>query len=492
MSAHTLPPEPLATRIAGTEENPPRLLTTAELRAAGRTPPYPFRLRLEGGGELIFLRSLRVLPGKRVVGEGVHDGERVLIKLFIAQASQRHWQREHDGIRALHDAGLPTPPLLAAGRLARDGHYLVTRFLDNARTLDTDEETLRHWLLPATRLVGRLHAGGLLQTDLHLRNFLRQGEQLFLIDGDGIQDGKDVGAARDNLALFLAQLPIGEEGRHGELIDAYRQVNPACALDTDALAVAVRNVRARRLRLYLRKCVRDCTQFKVEKSLTRFSAVVREEAERLAPILADPDAWMAKGTPLKTGNTSTVVRVELDGRLLAIKRYNIKNLGHAASRFWRPSRAWHSWCEGHRLHMLGIPAALPLALVEKRLGPLRGKAWLIMDHVQGPNLLQHWRANSAPEEAELRALQRTFRGLASARVSHGDLKASNLIWHQNEVALIDLDAMRQHASEAGFESAWRRDIQRFLENWPTNSVLRSSLACQPALSPRELGDSSKC
>jgi hypothetical protein len=54
------------------------------------------------------------------------------------------------------------------------------------------------------------------------------------------------------------------------------------------------------------------------------------------------------------------------GRTLVIKRYNIKGFAHWLKRFWRPSRAWHSWREGNRLAFLGIATPKPLAVLEKR------------------------------------------------------------------------------------------------------------------------------
>jgi Ser/Thr protein kinase RdoA (MazF antagonist) len=61
------------------------------------------------------------------------------------------------------------------------------------------------------------------------------------------------------------------------------------------------------------------------------------------------------------------------------------------------------------------------------------------------------------------------------RITHGDLKASNLLWDADRLVLIDLDAMCQHASPAGFARAWQRDRARFLRNWPAGSPLREWL-----------------
>ncbi|KAF0099575.1 MAG: hypothetical protein FD187_2106 [bacterium] len=463
---------------ASPSQPPAPQVTAGDLRAAGRTPACPFRIQMDDGSDLFFAQPLRVLPGKRVVGRAMWNGIPVLAKLFIAEESARHWERERKGILALGQAGLPTPPLLTAGRLAKGGHYLLTRYLDPASPLDTREDTLKDWLCPVADLLGHMHAHGLLQTDPHLSNFLLHDGRLFLIDGDGVRTYRagDQRAPRRNLALFLAQLPIRQAGRHAEAIDAYRRAFPAAAIDPKELAAEVHEARAERLRDYLTKSVRDCGQFQVERTFNRFTAVVRSEIERLAPILRDPDAWMARGVTLKKGNTSTVARIAVDGGEVVIKRYNIKGLIHAISRFWRPSRAWHSWREGHRLSLLGIPTPAPLALIEQRFGPLRGKAWLITAYSSGPNLLQIWTQTALPPPNEMRALREILHALDEARISHGDMKASNLIWLSRGIALIDLDSMKQHSSQASFSRARKRDMRRLLKNWPRASPLRDALA----------------
>lgn len=90
---------------------------------------------------------------------------------------------------------------------------------------------------------------------------------------------------------------------------------------------------------------------------------------------------------LKDGGTCTVVRIDLEGLPVAVKRYNLKNTRHALSRAWRPSRAWQSWIEAQRLSYYGIPTPRPLAVVERRFGPLRGRAYLVTVASEGRSLL---------------------------------------------------------------------------------------------------------
>jgi len=462
----------------------PPLLDAAALRAAGRTPPAPFRVALGGAREVNVLRLLRVLPAKRVVGEGELDGRRVLVKLFVDPHSARHWQRERRGIDAMLAAGIPTPPAIDARVLPGGGHVLLTAFLEGAATvLDAwrplaarppGDPGALEVLAPAYRLLGQLHAAGLSHDDLHLGNFLRHGETLHLIDGDAVRaDGAcplaERRAARD-LAMLIAQLPRTWDDHLAPLLDAYRAGGgrlPVQAVLDEALAAE----RAWRLRDYLSKTGRDCSLFRVERRFNHYLAVVRSEAEALAPLLADPDRSMAQGVLLKRGNTCTVARIELAGRLLVVKRYNLKNARHALSRLWRPSRGWHSWREGHRLRLFGVATPAPLALIEERWGPLRGRAWLVTEYCPGDNLLSHLAADVAPPPAEAEALRTLFATLHRARISHGDLKATNLLWDAGALELIDLDAMRTHRSAAAHARAWRRDRIRLLRNWPQDCAL---------------------
>jgi hypothetical protein len=79
---------------------------------------------------------------------------------------------------------------------------------------------------------------------------------------------------------------------------------------------------------------------------------------------------------IKAGNTATVARLYVDGEAFVVKRYNIKSWQHAMGRMWRPTRAQRAWQNAHRLRMLGIATFKPIALIERRLGPMRRDAYL--------------------------------------------------------------------------------------------------------------------
>ena len=144
-------------------------------------------------------------------------------------------------------------------------------------------------LLPAFVLLGRLHASGLIQTDLHLGNFLEHEGELFLIDGDGIEPvPKGTGTSRptlDNLALLVAQLPLAWESSLDVLNAAYTAEQERLLPEPDALLRAIERAREQRLTHFLGKTLRDCSQFAVRGTTSLFSAVARAEKDVLAELL---------------------------------------------------------------------------------------------------------------------------------------------------------------------------------------------------------------
>ncbi|APC16324.1 serine/threonine protein kinase [Pseudomonas frederiksbergensis] len=464
----------------------------SELKGAGRTPNLPLSIELAdaaGPAQLQLLSVLRVLPGQRYVGAAVWRGRPVLAKLLVGSKAARHFQRELDGVRLLAAQGLTTPMLLADGLKDGEGGWLLFDFLEGAESLGdawkqvealpalADEQTAV--LAEALAAIGQLHSKGLWQEDLHLDNLLRHDGHLYLIDGAGIrveQAGQPLSRQKvlENLGVFFAQLPKSLEPFTEELLVYYLLSNGEHALPLEALQKQVNKVRSWRLKDFLIKVGRECTLFSVQRGAFGLRATPREEEAIMLPVLAQADALLDQGHLYKTGGAASVGKVEVAGRTLVVKRYNIKGFAHWLKRFWRPSRAWHSWREGHRLVFLGIATPKPLALLEKRFFWLRSRAYLITEYLAGPDIIERFapfvESGNAPE-AELLALDHLFAELIRERISHGDFKGHNLFWDRDRWSLIDLDSMCQHGSASSFAPAYARDRARFMRNWPQSSAL---------------------
>jgi tRNA A-37 threonylcarbamoyl transferase component Bud32 len=468
-------------------------MNLGNLLHAGRTPLMPLPLELQGQPPLRLLNLLRVLPGQRYVGLADWQGRAVLAKLFVGAKAARHFNRELRGVEQLAAQGLPSPALLAQGLTPGEGGWLLFDFLHNAHGLDEEWQALarepllgdaqQRLLGEALSVIAQMHRKGLWQQDLHLGNLLRQQQRLYLIDGGGIAAATpgqplDRGKVLDNLARFFAQFPSAIDAFTEQLLVHYLRVNARHALPLDTLLKAISKARTARLEQFIGKLGRDCTAFQVTRGPCALQVLRRNEQALLASVLAEPDRAIGSGQSLKQGGTSTVARIDGTDRQLVIKRYNIKNVLHGLSRCWRPSRAWHSWREGNRLDFLGIATPKPLAVLERRCLYLRRQAYLVTEHACGTDIITRFASCGTaqlPPEAELRALDELFAALLRERISHGDLKGSNILWQEDRWLLIDLDAMRQHRSASRFAAAYAVDRARLLRNWPEHSALHRAL-----------------
>lgn len=473
----------------------------AELADAGRTPRLPQPLQLPGG-DLQLQQLLRVLPGQRYVALAQWQGRPVLAKLLVGNKAARHFQRELDGARQLAEQGLNTPQLLADGLCEGEGGWLLFEYLQGAESLWDAWRAVEHQpllsvdqqaiLASALASIAQMHNQGLWQADLHLDNLLQHDGQLYVIDGGGVQveiAGQPLSRKRvlENLGVFFAQLPVELTPFIEELLVHYLLVNGEHALPLEALLGEVAKVRKWRLRDYLRKAARDCTLFAARIGAFGLRVVRRADQAMLQPLLENIDLLTEQGHIYKTGGAATVAQVQLQGRSLVVKRYNVKSLGHWLKRFWRPSRAWHSWIAGNRLQLLGIATPQPLAVLERRWCWLRGRAYLITEYCGGQDIIARFQAfhDGSPPESDLLALDRLFAALLRERISHGDFKGHNLFWDDRQAcwSLIDLDAMQQHCSARSFARAYARDRARFLRNWPADSQLFKLLDQRLPLTP---------
>ncbi len=444
-------------------------LSGVDLAGLGRTLPVPFDLLVSTETGTLTLRCetlLRVLPGRRIVARALHDGRVVLAKLFVGARASVERQWEERGHAAFKRAGVATPEIVGAGTLVGNGEALLFEFLEGA--MPATEADLSQ-MVP---ILARLHAHGVVQNDLHLGNLLRTAHGLFLIDGGGVSGMGDdrplsLRASVRNLALFLAQFGIRTERGFVAAWHAYCVARGYKVIDADARALlgAVHRARRARLRAYMKKVLRDCSEFYAERGFGYFLVCDRAAYKNGIEALIDNiDEQFEAGMVVKWGNTATVARLHVDGEPLIVKRYNIKSWRHAMSRMWRPTRAQRAWQNAHRLRMLGIATVQPVALIEHRFGWLRRSAYLVMRDMGGVDLAERF------EIRHVRAVVALFDDLARAGLMHGDAKATNFLDIDGRIHLIDLDAMRAPRTKRVLRQGLLRDIERFVANWDSATI----------------------
>jgi tRNA A-37 threonylcarbamoyl transferase component Bud32 len=462
-------------------------LTAAEVARLARNPG-PFTLILDARGNedtLLKCRQVvRMIPGKRLVCQGEWQGDDVFIKLYIG--AEKLFRKELEGLKALRAGGIAAPAVRYSGSAGEGTIYIIllepvqpAATLEAAWEAAADEPARIELLRKSVATIAQHHRAGLEQLDIHLDNFLLSDGRLFTLDGGGIHvcpaGELSVKSSRNNLALFFAQF----YPEHDYLIDAVlplyeqRRQYRAGSIPAGHLHERVDYFRRRRQRRFLKKIFRDCSAFLCHRSLRRYMVCDRAMASpSMLEFLADPDASLALADSeyLKQGNTCTLWRARVGQHTLVIKRYNIKGIKHHVSRLFRTTRAAVSWQNAHRLETCGILTPKPVALVEQRFGPLRGRAWYVTEYVQGDDALVLCNPPAAgltDTQAAATSVVALLKRMAHCRISHGDMKGNNFILSKQGATVIDLDAMKQHDHESGFRRSQQRDMRRFMRNWTT-------------------------
>jgi tRNA A-37 threonylcarbamoyl transferase component Bud32 len=171
---------------------------------------------------------------------------------------------------------------------------------------------------------------------------------------------------------------------------------------------------------------------------------------------------------LKNGNSATITKFTIDGSEVVIKRYNMKTITHALRRAFKKSRADHSWKHAHIIKKMGIRTPYPVAMKEKRFGVFRNKAFFICDYIEGPTAFDYFKDKKIKNHDKKIMAEKTIKmlnKLKSSMISHGDMKATNIIIHGNEPFILDLDSMKIHKNKYLFNKAWQKDMKRFIKNW---------------------------
>tara|TARA_B100000609_G_C17186085_1_gene419800 strand:- start:951 stop:1376 length:426 start_codon:yes stop_codon:yes gene_type:complete len=122
--------------------------------------------------------------------------------------------------------------------------------------------------------------------------------------------------------------------------------------------------------------------------------------------------------------------------------------------------------------MLGVETPRPFLIMEERLfGLLRKKAYFICEKIEAPNLMEYFEGKQL-NHSELAKIIARFRNLFQImidyKISHGDMKASNFIFHNEKLFVLDLDGMKRHQSNRYFKKAIMKDFNRFMKNWRNN------------------------
>jgi tRNA A-37 threonylcarbamoyl transferase component Bud32 len=429
---------------------------------------------------------LRGLGRKQQLYDAVWRDRPVVLKVFGDHfKAEYHMNRQWRGLKLLQERGLNSPAPLFKGRSDRLGWAVVTEKISDAKDLqevwDSTSDTSDR--LQLSRRVGRelakQHSKGVLQRDLHLGSFAVCDKKLFAIEPAQMRFSSrqvDKRGAISQLALLGSGVPGMDANTLAELCKEYVQIrswkfSPA---DMAVLIKELAGYERSRIRRTLRKCRRTNTGYQVIRKRGYYGVTARAFLERkdIDELIQEIDGLMHAGQILKDDDTCSVSRASFRDKEIVIKRYNHKGVWHSLRHTIKRSRARRNWLHAHRLKMLNIATPIALAYVERRRWGLVWNSYLLTTYVEGKELRDFLRDESIAEKqfAEIAGqVKQLLDRLEKHRITHGDLKDTNILITENGAVLIDLDAMRAYRWGWTFRIRRRRDIARLKRNLPATS-----------------------
>lgn len=422
---------------------------------------------------------LRHLSGKRLTCRATWQGQTVIAKLFYGSGHKHYALKEKLNLEALNKAGVKAAKLLHTTEQA-DAALLLIGYIDKAVSLadwlktEPKAAEFKTVMSAMTRLILTCHDAGFILKDPHLDNFLLRNDQLTLIDaGDIAYNKSSVSTAESikNMALFYAQLAITWDEQTYQVLHTVTADRSGWDMDQNNWAgLLIKQRRWRQKRFIDKKVFRSCTPYICQQTASRFLVAKRGfYTEEIEQALKIPDQLIEAGQLLKDGRTATVARIEIQGKSYVLKRYNIKNPVYSLLRGLIWSRAAVSWKNGLVLEMLGIPTALSYALIEERWGPIRRRSYLLSEYIDAPrawDIFENQRYDDEARQDWAKKIQALFELLKSSQISHGDLKAQNILCADKGPMFIDLDGMKSKQGKKMFLRQYTKDIQRFHISWP--------------------------
>jgi tRNA A-37 threonylcarbamoyl transferase component Bud32 len=336
------------------------------------------------------------------------------VKRFPPELLRDRARKEASMLRALEEAGIPCPRLVATGRNAA-GSYVITEEIPDALILKDllgkERERARRRVVALGALIRRMQDAGFEHGDLHVGNILARGETLYVMDVHRAKRSSRLSASRRLEGLAFTAMSFLELR---PLTDVARFLRAAGCETWEKIWTSLRRALHRYYAGREKRCVEGGRGFAI-----RGRVFHRAEAD-VEKILA----WVRsdRKTPVKVEGTRGLYRSD-DG------------LFHKEMRRGRAVRYWRN-AHGLAVRNLGTPRLLAAS-----------DSWVVGDWIEAPDLYAFIRDRFGAfgrkeRDAFLDRFARAIRRLHRTGVYHGDLKSTNVLVQDGTFLFVDLDRVR--------------------------------------------------
>jgi len=339
------------------------------------------------------------------------------VKRFPRELLRDRAKHEAAMLRALEEAGLPCPRLVATAR-DREGSYVVTEEVVGAPVLKSlvvgGGHDVRRLLAAMAEVTRRMFDAKIDHGDWHVGNALVRDGRIWVLDVHRARRVACVTASRRREIVAFAAMSFRDSVPVTEMLRFIRRCG---VTDHDAILDVWARLRRLQARYYdsrLDRCTVESTAFGVRDGIYYRKG-------------ADVDAIVAAvATPGRVVKATGWESLEKLGDRWFVKRTSRR-------------RAVDFWRNAHGLAMRGVGAPKLFAC---------GGAWVVGEWVEGPHLMDFVRERvpsmgRSERDAFLFRLARMIRRMHARGAYHRDLKGGNVVVGPDAgFYLVDLDAVR--------------------------------------------------
>lgn len=370
----------------------------------GREIELPFTVTVKtstGEFQVTATKLFKIAPNKRIVCSGKWGEERIVMKFFLkSRRTDHYFNKEFRGLQALKRAGIRTPEIVFFGMVENSSiKVIATKEIWPASDMMSVWNNNKKYSIYAdlqkqiVQRIAVLHNAGLKQTDLHLGNFLISKNRIYTIDGDGVDVTSKGEPLSEELSLENLSILFGQFYPHlDKIAENSLEYYAECrgwAYDPELsdrlftrLKPRIQKVRARKLKKYLKKIFRECSEFVHKKTRDEELVCDRKAYDSgLKKFIKNPDHFIKKGRILIDGNLSSIVQIDIDNTVYVIKMYNIKSFSLSFKKFLKTTRGRILWHNAQLLKQLGIQCPYPILFMEKYSGSFCLKSYFIVKHI---------------------------------------------------------------------------------------------------------------
>jgi len=410
-------------------------------------------------------------------------------------------KRAFEATKMLAENGFDVPAIIAVGECNSvffdRRNFLATLEVEKAKPIyqtlceckqGLSKQQLRHrreLIRTFGQTVGRMHAKGIFHGDLRLGNVLARQEgrcwRFFFLDNE--RTAKFSRLPCRLRIKNLVQVNMAPRGLFTNT-DRMRFFKEYCTENTTAKEQKIALIKEilkrtdqrlsekKRCSREIRKCLRTNERYlriKVGTNLAVFDRAFCPSNGTANPVdfVRQIDALMDKGQILKNDSTCYVSRLTWNDKDIVVKRYNHKGLIHSLRHTIKTPRARRGWLHAHRLSILNIATPRPICYIDQRRGLLTWKSYLTTEYVEGQILYHFLRDSNVTQERRstvARQVAELLDKLGKYRITHGDLKHSNILITETGPVLTDLDAMKVYRCNWWFKIKKNKDIARLKKN----------------------------